>query len=67
MKRKGEGCHRVHQIRVVDGNDAFGAHADWDVVVECLRQLLLHRIHVLLVQVGADQADAAVDVVSHAT
>lgn len=62
-----EPYHRIHQIRVVDGNDALGTHAHRDVVVECLRQLLLHRIHVLLVQIRADQAHAAVDVVAHAT
>ena len=66
MEEEEEENHRVDEIRVVDGNDALGAHAYGDVVVERLRELLLHGLHVLLVQVGTDQADAAVDIVSDA-
>ena len=37
------------------------------MIEETLGELLLHRLDVLLVQVGADESDAAVDVEADAT
>lgn len=48
------------------GDDAFGPDSHWNVVEQRLGKLLLHRLHVLLVQVGPQQTDAAVDVEAHA-
>jgi hypothetical protein len=37
------------------------------VIEQTLGQFLLHRLHVLLVQVGPQQPDAAIDVEADAT
>mmetsp|Transcript_18384 Transcript_18384/g.58615 ORF Transcript_18384/g.58615 Transcript_18384/m.58615 type:complete len:366 (+) Transcript_18384:267-1364(+) len=57
---------RALQVLCRGRDDAFGAHAHGDVVEQALRQLLLHRRHVRLVQVGTQQTHAAVDVKAHA-
>ena len=52
----------TNQVSGIHWNDSFGSDADRDVIEETLGELLLHRLHVLLVQVGSDQSNAAVDV-----
>lgn len=54
------------QVAGVHRNNAFGAHTYRYVIEQGLGQLLLNRLHVLLVQIGAQQADAAVYVEANA-
>lgn len=42
------------------GDDSLGPDSHWDVVEQRLGQLLLHRLHVPLVQVRPQETDAAV-------
>mmetsp|Transcript_60630 Transcript_60630/g.170856 ORF Transcript_60630/g.170856 Transcript_60630/m.170856 type:complete len:216 (+) Transcript_60630:106-753(+) len=57
---------RLLQVLLFRRDDPHRAHADGDVVEEGLRQALLHRLHVGLEHVRADQPHAAVDVEAHA-
>lgn len=54
------------QIAGIHGYDALGAHTHGYVIEQGLRQLLLHRLHILLVQIRAQQTHATVDVETHA-
>ena len=53
---------RLVQIARIHGNDSLGSDADGDVVEERLRQVLLHRQHVVFAEIRADESNAAVDV-----
>lgn len=68
----GAGPQRVlgvkkHSLLGTHWDDTLGADTHRNVVKQGLSQLLLHRLHVALVQVGAQQTNTAVDVESHTT
>ena len=49
------------------GDNSFGPDTNWNVIKQTLGQLLLHWLHVTLMEVGAQKTDTTVDVETNST
>ena len=55
----------TYQISSIHGNDSFGSDSNGDVVEQALRQLLLDGLDIFLVQIGAKESNATIDIESN--
>lgn len=63
--KNGSAYHSIDKIAVVYRNNTLRTHSHRNVVVESLGQLLLNRKDILLIQVGTNQTNSAVDIITH--
>ena len=57
--------HCIDEIAVVDWNNTLRTNTHGTVIVESLRQFLLDRENIFLVQICTNQTHSAVNIITH--